>query len=50
MKYVVYGATASGVMIYGFSILFGLTGSTQIAEIGRSLAAGRRRCRCCWPP
>ncbi|MEK7366092.1 MAG: NADH-quinone oxidoreductase subunit N, partial [Candidatus Deferrimicrobiota bacterium] len=41
MKYVVYGATASGVMIYGFSILFGLTGSTQVAEIGRSLAAGK---------
>ncbi|HSQ15477.1 MAG TPA: NADH-quinone oxidoreductase subunit N [Candidatus Binatia bacterium] len=41
MKYVVYGATASGVMIYGFSILFGLTGSTQIAEIGRGLAAGK---------
>ena len=41
MKYVVYGATASGVMIYGFSLLFGLTGSTQIAEIGRSLVAGK---------
>ena len=41
MKYVVFGATASGVMIYGFSILFGLTGSTQIAEIGRSLAGGK---------
>lgn len=41
MKYVVYGATASGVMIYGFSLLFGLTGSTQIGEIGRSLAAGK---------
>jgi NADH-quinone oxidoreductase subunit N len=41
MKYVVYGATASGVMIYGFSILFGLTGTTQVAEIGRSLAAGK---------
>jgi NADH-quinone oxidoreductase subunit N len=40
MKYVVYGATASGVMIYGFSLLFGLTGTTQIAEIGRALAAG----------
>jgi NADH-quinone oxidoreductase subunit N len=40
MKYVVYGATASGVMIYGFSLLFGLTGSTQIGEIGRILAAG----------
>jgi NADH-quinone oxidoreductase subunit N len=41
MKYVVYGATASGVMIYGFSLLFGLTGTTQVAEIGRSLAAGK---------
>ncbi|GAB4371266.1 MAG: NADH-quinone oxidoreductase subunit N [Deltaproteobacteria bacterium] len=39
-KYVVYGATASGVMIYGFSLLFGLTGTTRIAEIGRALAAG----------
>jgi len=41
MKYVVFGATASGVMIYGFSLLFGLAGSTQIAEIGRALAAGK---------
>jgi len=41
MKYVVYGATASGVMIYGFSLLYGLTGSTQIAEIGRALAGGK---------
>ncbi len=40
MKYVVYGACASGVMIYGFSFLFGLTGSTQIAEIGRTVTAG----------
>jgi NADH-quinone oxidoreductase subunit N len=40
MKYVVYGATASGVMIYGFSLLFGLTGTTQIGEIGRALAVG----------
>lgn len=39
-KYVVYGATASGVMIYGFSLLFGLTGTTNIAQIGRALAAG----------
>jgi len=41
MKYVVFGATASGVMIYGFSLLFGMTGSTQIAEIGRVLASGK---------
>ena len=41
MKYVVYGATASGVMIYGFSLLYGLTGTTQIGEIGRVLATGK---------
>ncbi|MBI5418820.1 MAG: NADH-quinone oxidoreductase subunit N [Deltaproteobacteria bacterium] len=41
MKYVVYGATASGVMIYGFSLLFGLTGTTHIGEIGRGLALGK---------
>jgi NADH-quinone oxidoreductase subunit N len=40
MKYVVYGATASGVMIYGFSLLYGMTGSTQISEIGRVLTMG----------
>jgi len=40
MKYVVYGATASGVMIYGFSLLYGMTGTTQIAEIGRLLTRG----------
>jgi NADH-quinone oxidoreductase subunit N len=41
MKYVVYGATASGVMIYGFSLLYGLTGTTQISLIGWGLAAGK---------
>ncbi len=40
MKYVVYGATASGVMIYGFSLLYGMTGSTQTSEIGRILTLG----------
>ena len=40
MKYVVYGATASAVMIYGFSLLFGLTGSTHIGDIGKALADG----------
>ncbi|MGA6994570.1 MAG: NADH-quinone oxidoreductase subunit N [Candidatus Deferrimicrobiaceae bacterium] len=40
MKYVVYGATASGVMIYGFSLLYGMTGSTQISAIGNALTMG----------
>ncbi len=38
MKYVVYGATASGVMIYGFSLIYGLTGTTNLAEISTALA------------
>jgi NADH-quinone oxidoreductase subunit N len=37
VKYVVYGATASGVMIYGFSLLYGLAGSTNIADIGKAV-------------
>jgi NADH-quinone oxidoreductase subunit N len=40
MKYVVYGGTASGAMIYGFSMLFGVAGSTQFSEIARVLASG----------
>ncbi len=39
VKYVVYGATASGVMIYGFSLLYGLSGSTNITDIGRAVFA-----------
>src|SRR3990172_516027 len=40
MKYVVYGATASGGMIYGFSLLYGMTGPPQFPEIGRALTGG----------
>lgn len=37
MKYVIYGAMASGIMIFGMSYLFGLTGSMDIAAIAKSL-------------
>jgi NADH-quinone oxidoreductase subunit N len=40
MKYFVLGAIASGVLLYGMSILYGVTGSLQLNEIGASLAAG----------
>lgn len=33
LKYVIYGAVSSGIMIYGISILFGLTGSLDLAGI-----------------
>jgi NADH-quinone oxidoreductase subunit N len=33
LKYVIYGAFSSGLMLFGLSILFGLTGTTKIFEI-----------------
>ena len=38
LKYIIYGAAASGFMIYGMSFLYGLTGTLEIAEIGARLA------------
>jgi NADH-quinone oxidoreductase subunit N len=38
LKYVIYGAASTGVMIYGMSILFGLTGSISIFGIAEGLA------------
>jgi len=34
MKYFIYGAFATGVMLYGMSLLYGLTGQTNIYVIG----------------
>ncbi len=38
MKYFLLGAFSSGVLLYGMSLLYGITGSTNIGEIGGSLA------------
>ncbi len=40
LKYVIYGAVSSGMMLYGISILYGLTGSTDIYGVNRVLAGG----------
>jgi proton-translocating NADH-quinone oxidoreductase chain N len=37
VKYFLYGAVASGVMLYGFSLLYGLTGSVDLATIAGTL-------------
>ena len=37
VKYLLYGAVASGVMLYGFSLLYGATGSVDLATIAASL-------------
>jgi proton-translocating NADH-quinone oxidoreductase chain N len=39
VKYFIYGATASGVMLYGFSLLYGATGSLDLQGIAAGLAA-----------
>ncbi|MBT4361870.1 MAG: NADH-quinone oxidoreductase subunit N [Candidatus Marinimicrobia bacterium] len=40
IKYVVFGAFSSGILLYGFSLLYGLTGSANIFEIQAALSAG----------
>jgi NADH-quinone oxidoreductase subunit N len=37
LKYVIFGAFSSGLMIYGISILYGLTGSLDLAVVNRVL-------------
>ena len=39
LKYFLYGATASAVMLYGMSLLYGATGVTDLQQLSRSLAA-----------
>lgn len=38
MKYFLLGAFSSGVLLYGMSLLFGIAGSTNLADIARSVA------------
>jgi NADH-quinone oxidoreductase subunit N len=45
MKYLLLGAFSSGLLVYGFSILYGLSGSTKLAVITNSIAA-----RPAWDP
>jgi NADH-quinone oxidoreductase subunit N len=40
MKYFVLGALASGMLLYGMSMIYGMTGSLNIAEINTALMAG----------
>lgn len=41
LKYFLYGASASGVMVYGMSLLYGLGGSTNLQVLGDRLATGQ---------
>jgi NADH-quinone oxidoreductase subunit N len=40
LKYYLLGVFASGVMLYGMSLLFGVTGSTLLVDIGKAVSRG----------
>ncbi|MEX0602996.1 MAG: NADH-quinone oxidoreductase subunit N, partial [Bacteroidota bacterium] len=40
LKYIIYGALSTGVMLYGVSLIYGLTGATDVYGINRALVAG----------
>jgi NADH-quinone oxidoreductase subunit N len=37
LKYVIYGGVASGIMLFGMSYIYGLTGSTSLLGLGKAL-------------
>lgn len=39
LKYVIYGGTSSGIMLFGISIVYGITGTTNLYEINTLLQA-----------
>ncbi len=39
LKYLVYGAVSSGLMVYGFSLIYGLTAQTNLIRISAELVA-----------
>ncbi len=41
LKYVIFGAGAAAIMLWGISLLFGLSGSLDAARIARAVAAGQ---------
>ncbi len=40
LKYMLMGVFASGIMLYGMSILYGVSGSTKLVDIGAALTTG----------
>ncbi|MBZ0200081.1 MAG: NADH-quinone oxidoreductase subunit N [Ignavibacteriaceae bacterium] len=39
LKYIIYGGVSSGIMLFGISIIFGITGSTNLYEINSLIQA-----------
>ena len=48
VKYFLYGAAASAVMLYGLSLLYGATGTTDLAGIAQVLKASPRDAKLTW--
>jgi NADH-quinone oxidoreductase subunit N len=40
MKYVVFGGLSTGIMVYGISLLYGLTGTLDLAQMGSADGTG----------
>ncbi|MCD6163418.1 MAG: NADH-quinone oxidoreductase subunit N [candidate division Zixibacteria bacterium] len=40
LKYLILGAVSSGILLYGLSLIYGLTGTTVMSEIGKRLFLG----------
>ena len=40
LKYLIIGAASSGILLYGLSLIYGLTGTTVMSEIGKRLFLG----------
>jgi NADH-quinone oxidoreductase subunit N len=38
LKYVIYGGVASGIMLFGMSYIYGLTGTTSLLGLGKALS------------
>ena len=41
MKYFVLGALASGLLLYGMSMIYGATGTLEIAKIAKAIELGQ---------
>ena len=51
IKYFLLGSFSSAIFLFGLAFVWGLTGSTRIADVATELARsspGRRRCRPGW--
>ena len=50
LKYFIYGAATSAVMLYGLTLLFGLTGSADLDAMARALTNANAEARALAPP